>query len=87
MADMRMVSQILHRQLRRIRLACRDRRLQRESARTAPIGERGDRGPPQSTAEQHGDDGAIVQPLGRRGVRRVQERPTPNFRMSNHLGA
>jgi len=35
---------------------------------------RGDLGPAQGAAEQHGDDGAVAQPLERRDVRRVQER-------------
>jgi len=34
----------------------------------------GDLGPPYGAAEQDGDDGAVAQSLGRRDVRRVQER-------------
>jgi hypothetical protein len=45
MADVRMMSQVLYRQVRRIRVPCGDRRLRRECARTARIGERRQRGP------------------------------------------
>src|ERR1022692_4376076 len=44
-------------------MPCGDRRLRRESARTAPIGERRHRGRAQRTAEQHGEDGAVAQAL------------------------
>jgi hypothetical protein len=42
---------------------CGDRRLQRESARKAPIGEHRHLAAAQRTAEQHGDDGAVAQAL------------------------
>ena len=44
-------------------MPCGDRRLQRESARTAPIGERRHRGRAQGAAGQHGGDGAVARPL------------------------
>jgi hypothetical protein len=47
---------------RRIRVSCGDRRPQRESARTAPVGKRRHRAPAQRTAEQHGDDGGGAAP-------------------------
>src|ERR1017187_1518367 len=46
-----------------------DRRLQRESARTALIGERRHRGPVWRTAEEHGEDGAGAQGPARSGAR------------------
>jgi hypothetical protein len=52
------------------RAQCVARRLQRESARMAPVGELRHRGPAQRTAEEHGEDGADVQPLRGRDVRR-----------------
>ena len=47
----------LHRQLRRNRVGCGDRRLRRECARKAPIGERRHRGRAQGAAEEHGVTG------------------------------
>src|ERR1039458_6231585 len=52
------------------RAQCVARRLQRESPVTAPGGELRPRGPAQRTAEEHGEDGADVQPLRGRDVRR-----------------
>ena len=46
-----------------MRAQCVARRLQRESARKAPIGEHRHLAAAQRTAEQHGDDGAVAQAL------------------------
>jgi hypothetical protein len=50
-------------EVRRIRVHCSDRRLQRESARRAHIGERRHHRPAERTAKQHGDDAAVAQAL------------------------
>ena len=47
----------------RVRVPCGDRRRRRESARTAPIGERRHRGRAQGAAGRHGADGADAQAL------------------------
>ena len=43
------------------------------NARTAPVGEHRRRAPAQRTAEKHGEDGAVAQPLACCDVRRVRE--------------
>jgi hypothetical protein len=50
------------------RARCRDCRRHRECARTAPIGKRRPLRLAQGTAEQHGDYGAVAQPLGGRSA-------------------
>ena len=62
MADLRILPQAPYRQVRR------------ESARTAPIGERRHLAPARSTAERRRNDRADAQRLGGRDIRRVQER-------------
>ena len=78
MADVRMMSQVLYRQVRRIRVSCGDRRLRRECARrarpsvSAATADRLQGAPPRGARR---GDSAVAQPLGGRDVQRVQERP------------